>query len=100
MFNISNLFVKRGTNKTTIEMLLDHDGRNWVASTIDLTVSAPTLNELDRKVERALQAELEKKQSIEVFMSSNNEVIPMWMRPYMNHYFNRILELPLRYQPE
>ncbi len=82
----------------TVEMQLDHDGNNWIASNNWLTLAAPSLDELDRKVEQAFAREIDSGVPIEVFMCSNNEVIPMWMRPYMNHYFNRILELPLRYQ--
>ena len=79
-------------------MVLDHDGSNWLASNGQVHLSAPTLDALDRKVEAALKPELAREQSLRVFMTFNNEVIPMWIRPYMNHYFNRILELPLQYQ--
>ena len=79
-------------------MVLDHDGSNWLASNEQVRLAAPTLEALDRKVEAALESELAREQSLRVFMAFNNEVIPMWMRPYMNHYFNRILELPLQYQ--
>ncbi len=91
------LFRKKKKNKI-VEMVLNHDGRNWIVSNHDITLSAPSMNELDRKVEDAFGRELEGEQSLDVFMSFDNEVIPMWIRPYMNHYFNRILELPLRYQ--
>ena len=89
---------KQGKQTKTIEMVLDHDGSNWLASNEQVRLSAPTLDALDRKVEAALGPELAREQSLRVFMACNNEVIPMWMRPYMNHYFNRILELPLQYQ--
>ncbi|NOX33253.1 MAG: hypothetical protein GXP56_05880 [Deltaproteobacteria bacterium] len=94
------LFSKFRKNKKgkTVEMILDHDGKNWTVSNDSITLAAPSLDSLDRKVERALEEELKQGQSINVFMSFNNEVIPMWIRPYMNHYFNRILELPLQYQ--
>jgi hypothetical protein len=90
-------FFKKSTSRT-IEMILDHDGKNWIVSNASLTLSAPSLDELDRKLETAMAHDLARERSLNVFMSCNNEVIPMWMRPYMNHYFNRILELPLRYQ--
>ncbi len=82
----------------TIEMVLDHDGSNWLVSNDRLRLSASSLEELDRMVEAAMEPELAREKSIHVFMTFNNEVIPMWIRPYMNHYFNRILELPLQYQ--
>ncbi len=97
MFALPRFRKKRPTK--TIEMVLDHDGKNWIASNRELTLMAPSLDELDRKVEQSLKGEIREGRQLEVFMSFNNEVIPMWMRPYMNHYFNRILELPLQYQP-
>ena len=92
-----SLFRKKKRNKT-VEMILNHDGKNWIASNTLHNLSASSLDELDRKVEAAFSDELEGGKSLDVFMSFNNEVIPMWIRPYMNHYFNRILELPLQYQ--
>lgn len=80
-----------------IEMMLDHDGDNWVLSGHALKISAAELEDIDRKLEKALQPELSNEGSLTVFMTTNNEMIPEWIRPYMNHYFNRQLELPLRY---
>ncbi len=90
--------LRKKKKQETIEMVLDHDGHNWLVSNSSINLAAPTLDELDHLVEHALQEELDQKESLEVFMCFNNEVIPMWIRPYMNHYFNRILELPLQYQ--
>ncbi len=87
---------RTGKRKRRIEMTLDHDGSNWVVSRNDMTLAAPSLEELDRKVEQAIRKDHEF--PLEIFMCCNNEMIPMWMRPYMNHYFNRILELPLRHR--
>lgn len=88
----------RNKKRKTVEMILDHDGKNWIVSNSSITLCAESLDGLDLKVEQALKEELKHGQSLNVFMSFNNEVIPMWIRPYMNHYFNRILELPLQYQ--
>jgi len=82
--------------KKMIEMVLGHDGKNWILSNDMIVLSAESLDELDKKLESALQPQWQK-EPIEVFMASDNEMIPDWIRPYMNHYFNRILELPLRY---
>lgn len=89
---------KKRSNQNLIEMTLGHDGRDWVLSNEDLVVSAQSLDELDKKLEKALQNRLQEEQSLEVHMMSNNdEMIPEWIKPYMDHYFNRVLELPLRY---
>jgi len=82
--------------KKMIEMVLGHDGKYWILSNDTLTISAESLDELDVKLESALKPQW-MEEPIEVFMTSDNEMIPDWIRPYMNHYFNRILELPLRY---
>ncbi len=81
-----------------VEMILDHDGKNWIVSNSSIRLAAPSLDRLDRKIEQALKEELTEGRHLNVFMRFNNEVIPMWIRPYMNHYFNRILELPLQHQ--
>ncbi len=78
-------------------MILEHNGRNWAVCRGDLKVSAGSLTELDRKLESALQPQLSREKRLNVLMTTDNEIIPEWIRPYMNHYFNRILELPLRY---
>lgn len=93
MFGIKRKQPKPGT----IEMILNHDGTNWKVSTGDFRVTAPSLDELDRKLEKKLAPRLLREKRLNVLMTSNNDMIPEWMRPYMNHYFNRILELPLRY---
>ncbi len=79
-----------------IEMQLGHDGSNWILSGNDIRLAAPELDTLDRELEAALQPQWTK-EPLEVFITSNNEMIPEWIRPYMDHYFNRILELPLQY---
>jgi len=81
----------------TIEMMLDHDGQDWIVSGGDLRIAAKELDDIDRQLETALQPRLAKDKRIDVIMTSNDEMIPEWMRPFMNHYFNRHLELPLRY---
>ncbi len=87
---------KKSTN--CIEMTLGHNGQDWVLSNENLVISANSLDELDRKLEKALHQEWQNNQPLEVHMMSNNdEMIPEWMKPYMDHYFNRVLELPLRY---
>ncbi|MBM9615104.1 DUF5395 family protein [Desulfobulbus rhabdoformis] len=82
---------------STVEMMLDHDGQNWIVTGDGVRLAAQELDDLDRELEKALKPQIEKDGRINVFMSSNNEMIPEWMRPFMNHYFNRCLELPLRY---
>lgn len=85
------------TEPATIEVMIDHDGCNWVISGNNLRISARDLDDIDRQLEIVLQPQLAGGKRIDVIMTTNNEIIPEWMRPYMSHYFNRHLELPLRY---
>lgn len=84
------------TKERTIEMILDHDGIAWQVFHEDVKVSAASLDELDRKLEKELASILSREGKVDVLMTCNNEMIPEWMQPYMNHYFNRIFELPLK----
>ncbi len=82
-----------------IAMILWHDGIHWVLKNekdASLIIKAKELDELDKKLENALSKEWQK-EPLEVYMRTDNDIIPEWMRPFMDHYFNRILELPLRY---
>jgi hypothetical protein len=78
-----------------IEMHLGHDGREWVASHEEHTLRRPTLEDLDEEVRRHLLREgyLVSGESAEVLMMFDNGQIPQWIRPYAQHYFNRVLEV-------
>ena len=90
------LFRPKQRSATTIDMVLSHDGTNWTASNDSVSLQAESLEALDRLVEQSLRDQLDVHDRLDVFMAFDNEVIPQWIRPYMNHYFNRIIELPLR----
>ncbi len=78
------------------EMSIFYDGKNWVAQNDDLDISAPTLEELDRLLRTAMKEKglIRQGECKEVYMFSNNAVmIPQWMRPYSQHYFNRIVKV-------
>lgn len=79
-----------------IDMVLGFDGHNWILSNDSHRIEAAELDELDRKLESVLK-EIWKKEPLQVFMQCDNRMIPEWIRPYMDHYFNRVLELPLQY---
>ena len=44
----------------TIEMMLDHDGQDWIVSGGDLRIAAKELDDIDRQLETALQSQLVK----------------------------------------
>lgn len=78
-----------------MECTIRHDGGNWVVEHGSDFISAPTLEELDRKVERHLREKglLKKGEKAEVFMAFDNSTIPQWIRQYAQHYFNRVVEV-------
>ncbi len=88
--------MKKKKTRRQIEMQLGHDGSNWILQGENIHLAASELDELDRELEAVLKPQWEK-EPLEVFFKSNNDMIPEWIRPYMDHYFNRILELPLQY---
>jgi hypothetical protein len=75
------------------ELIIRHDGRCWVVESEYLKLSAPTLEELDSKVEKKMKEMglVKEGEKLVVFMMFDNSTIPQWIRQYAQHYFNRIL---------
>lgn len=74
-----------------VEIILDQRGRDWIARHEDFVLKADSLAELDEKV-RAKLIESRRYPTgsrVSVLMSTDNGLIPDWMRPYQSHYFNR-----------
>ncbi len=76
-----------------LDCVLRHDGRNWVAEGRELSVAAPTLEELDQRLAERLRSsgQLAPGKRLQVFMAFDNSTIPQWIRQYAQHYFNRIV---------
>jgi leucyl-tRNA synthetase len=78
-----------------IELIVNHDGKTWMARNDWLSAKAPTLEELDNELKRLVKQKgyLEPGNKIDLFMAFDNSTIPQWMRQYGQHYFNRIVRL-------
>jgi hypothetical protein len=78
-----------------MEFVIWHDGSNWVAENDVLTVASPSLEGLDAEMRQTLirREMLKEGERARVFMAFDNSTIPGWMRPYAQHYFNRVVEL-------
>ena len=78
-----------------IELCIRHSGQNWIAENQSLKAVAPTLEELDSQLKSLLEEKklLKPGGKARLCMYYDNGTIPQWIRPYANHYFNRILEL-------
>ncbi len=79
----------------TMELLIKHDGKHWVAHNEQCRFLGSTLEELDEKVRNFVKEKgmIEKGKRIRVYMFFENATIPQWMRQYAQHYFNRIIEV-------
>ncbi len=78
-----------------IDATLTHDGKQWIAFNKSFNAAGVSLEELDEQVKLQLKQNgiLPSSKKVHVFMACDNEIIPGWMRPFHNHYFNRILEI-------
>jgi hypothetical protein len=78
-----------------IEVSIRYTGKNWLVENESLSVSAPTIDELDHQLKLLLKEKelLKHGEKARVFMVYDNSTIPQWIRQYAQHYFNRILEI-------
>ncbi len=78
-----------------IELIVSHDGKNWIAKNDRLYAQAPTLEELDNELTKLVKQKgyLEPGKKLDLFMAFDNTTIPRWMRQYSQHYFNRIIQV-------
>ena len=60
-----------------IELVVTHDGKDWIAKQDASSVKAPTLEELDNKVKRLLKEKgyLGKGEKLDIFMVFDNSTI-------------------------
>lgn len=88
--------------KADVETRLVDDGVNWIASNDYLKASGRTLPELDRDMKRALRecGRFTGASSVVVFMGFDFSQIPIWLRQYAYHYFNRFVTVDLQGQDE
>jgi hypothetical protein len=83
--------------KTDLEVRLVHDGSKWIAHHKYFKAYGQTLLELDQDLAKCL---LDNKlfadnTYITVFMAFDYSCIPIWIRQYAYHYFNRYIQLNL-----
>jgi hypothetical protein len=78
-----------------IELIITHDGKNWIAGNDALYAEARTLEKLDNELKKLVKKKgyLKKGKKLDIFMAFDNSTIPVWMRQYGQHYFNRIVRV-------
>ncbi len=74
---------------------ISHDGRDWVVRNSLLSMSSPTLEELDAGIGAFLRERgfIEKGEKARVRMEFDSSSMPQWVRQYSHHYFDRIVEI-------
>ncbi len=75
-----------------LELVLEHDGRDWIVHGEDINARAASLADLDRALARTLPEPLAT-EPLTVHMRFNRAALPGWIRQYMPHYFNRVVQL-------
>ena len=78
-----------------IELVLHHDGRQWIAQNASIFASAACLDLLDDQVRALVRAHTDFQGTgvRKVMMRFDNATIPGWIRQYMPHYFNRMISV-------
>ena len=78
-----------------IELTIIHDGVNWIARNDVLYAEAESLRALDDELRELLKEKgyLNQGEKLDMFMAFDNATIPVWMRQYAQHYFNRIVRV-------
>jgi hypothetical protein len=75
----------------TINLVITHNGEEWVAENEGIIFIGKTLDELDSHIRQKLLKTGYKKATINMFFDSRT--IPVWIRQYASHYFNRTIFL-------
>jgi|Deesub1362B_J571_1020462.scaffolds.fasta_scaffold00479_2 hypothetical protein len=72
-----------------------HDGACWVLRAEGFELRAPTLRGLDEALRRELRLRglLRPGGGVSFYMAYDNGTIPAWVRPYAQHYFDRVVKL-------
>ena len=78
-----------------IELIINHDGINWIARNDVLYAEAASLDKLDNELKELLKEKgyLKKGDKLDMFMAFDNTTLPVWMRQHAQHYFNRIVRV-------
>ena len=79
-----------------IDLVITHDGKNWIARNEEIVAEGGSLPELDANVAQALRGSGRPAGAeLRVFMGFDINSIPAWIRQYAPHYFNRLVDVKL-----
>lgn len=75
----------------TINLVITHNGDEWIAENEGIIFIGKTLNDLDDHIKQQSLKTGHKKIIVNMFFDS--QTIPTWIRQYASHYFNRTIFL-------
>ena len=80
----------------TMEMILSHNGLDWIGAADGIEVRGRSLEELDRRLRHELiqRGELHE-MPVRVCMRFDMDSLPRRLRQYSGHYFNRSVSFSL-----
>ncbi len=78
-----------------IVLKISHDGKDWVVENSLVSMSSPTLEEIDAGIGALLREKgfIGKGEKARVRMEFDSSGIPQWIRQYSHHYFDRIVDI-------
>ena len=71
----------------TFDLVITRCGEEWAARNDDISATGRTIDELDERIKNRLAELGHGKAVVNMFFDSLS--LPVWMRQYASHYFNR-----------
>jgi len=78
-----------------LNLILIHNGKEWVAKNGEIVVKGRTLDELDKNIRGVLKGKFKKGEKIEVKMEYDYRTFPFWMIQYHQYFLRRIIYVDL-----
>ena len=78
-----------------LEIILSHDGKDWVACDKDVELRGQTLEEIDGILFSTLKKDRGLTGNVKICMRFDMTTLPRWLHQYSAHYFNRTVTFSL-----
>jgi len=78
-----------------LNLVLTHNGREWIAKNDEIVVKGETLKELDENMRNVLKSKFREGEKVKVKMEYDYMTFPFWVIQYHPYYFHRIVHVEL-----
>jgi len=80
-----------------LEFVLEFQENRWTAHSGELRACGDSIEELEQNIKAVIgsSGEFPPGKRVAALLLCDARVIPAWMRPYHNHYFNRLMYVDL-----